>query len=173
MAKHRPLAEPGQSRAWGRVPAAVGLVAVCVLAVAGFAYVLNTAKTPERPAGGLDDLCAQFQALKNSGDPAANDLLTPVPAVPAAPVSEEEADYLDTQFIVRERFEIIEVRPQPGDPDQRILVCKGNGSSQKMSVRSAGRVETGVQRHVSNPDIIVELRHGKIHGVRVTVHQEP
>jgi len=167
-----PPGQPERPRSWLAGRRMMGLIAAGAVALAVGAY----ARRPAAPTGGppeqLERLCQQFMALKNRGDPAANDLLTAAPAVPATAVSEEEAGRLDTRFILREPYEIIDVQPDADDPAHCVLVCKGNCSSQPLSVRTGEGVERS-QRLLLNPDIVVELSDGKIDGVRVRLHQEP
>jgi hypothetical protein len=113
--------------------------------------------------------CEQFMALKNAGDPNANDLLGPAPSVPSAPVSEEEADRLDADYILHGPLHILEVRRQDnGDgPPRCLLVTEGAYTCPKVPIRGGGEPAS---RHLGNPDLLVEVRDGKIYGVRVQLH---
>ena len=61
----------------------------------------------QAPATDEERICVQFLQLKNAGDPAADKLLGPAPAVPAAPVSREEAERLQTDFFLRQDFRVV------------------------------------------------------------------
>jgi len=165
-AETAPHARLPQQRAWWIIAAA--LVVGTVTLVAG-AYTLKTRATAGRD---LERRCREFMALKNGGGPAADDLLTPAPAEPADVVSEQEAERLDAQFILHTNYEVADVRPEPDDPTRCVLVCKGNCCSRPLSVRTAGGVDH-YQRLLSNPDIVVELKDGKLDGVRAMMRQEP
>jgi hypothetical protein len=121
-------------------------------------------------------LCERFAQLHNGGELAAAALLGRVPAVPDGPVSPEEANRLQADWFLREPIEISHVGPDrtPGArPAARfVLVTKGNVSAPALQERTP----TGVvrsQRTMSNPDITVEVRDGKIYGVRPELHVGP
>jgi hypothetical protein len=126
--------------------------------------------------GSAERICKEFMELKNANDARANELLAAAPAIPTEPVSEEEADRLDAEFMLRSPFRIKEVRPvkasdDPG-PAQFILVAQGTFDAEPFRVRTPTGVEPH-QRHLFNPDIYVKVENGKIHGVRVTLHRGP
>jgi hypothetical protein len=100
-------------------------------------------------------------------------LLGASPEVPEKPVSPEEAGRLDAEFILRDHYRIAEVRPHPKGPDgahRFLFVLKGAVNSKRLQVRTAkGKIEIG-QRSMSNPEVIVEVRDGKIYGVMAQTH---
>jgi hypothetical protein len=120
-----------------------------------------------------DPVCEAFMQLKNAKDAAADDLLGPLPPVPSDPVTEEEADRLDTDYVLHSPLYIIAVRPDTaasvGKPSRCVLVVKGTFSCRPLRVRGS---ESHSQRHLVNPDLIVEVRDGKLYGVRAQVHPE-
>jgi hypothetical protein len=116
-------------------------------------------------------VCADFIRLKNAGSPDALALLGPPPAVPGGPVSEEQADRLETDYFLREDVRIV---GGGRDPHTRALVlyAKGNVSAPALKVQTAGGVETA-QRTMANPDLAVEVRDGRIYGVASSLHLGP
>lgn len=147
---------------------AVGLI-VCFVAGCN-QPVSNAAAQPLSPE---ETLCRQFVELKNAGNPEANNLLGPPPVVPATSVSPEEAQRLDTEIFLRRDYRIVEVRradPGEGSPPRLfVFVVDGNLVSEPMRV---GRDDVST-RQIYNPDLTVEVRDGKIHGVRSGIHEEP
>jgi hypothetical protein len=126
------------------------------------------------PAQLSDDevLCDRFVRLRNAGHAAADALLGRVPVVPDAPVSPEEANRLQTDFFLREPVEIRTVERAPGGPPRFVLAAKGNVAAPALSVRTSAGVERS-QRTMTNPDLVVEVRDGKIYGVRSELHMGP
>jgi hypothetical protein len=120
-------------------------------------------------------LVQEFARLKNAGDPAADLLLAPAPQVPEMPISQEEAGRLDAEFILRDRYQVAEVRPlkaaSPTPASRFVLVLKGSVASQRLQVQTPTGVDR-VQRTMHNPDVIVEVRDGAIHGVRAKLHED-
>jgi hypothetical protein len=114
-------------------------------------------------------ICVQFLQLKNAGDPAADQLLGPAPAVPAAPVSPEGAERLQTDFFLRQDFRVVGTGrdQQTGAP---VLYTKGNVSAPTLAVKTGAGVETA-QRTMSNPDLLIEVRDGRIVGAGARLHQ--
>jgi hypothetical protein len=118
-------------------------------------------------------LCLKFADAVNAGKKLPADLLGPAPSVPAEPVTPEEADRLDAEFILRNLYTITEVRPQPGGPNgapRFLFVLKGDVKSERLRVRTPeGRIEEGT-RSMTSPEVIAEVRDGKIYGVKAQVH---
>src|SRR5205823_2138386 len=98
-------------------------------------------------------------------------LLGPAPSVPAAPISQEEADRLQADFFLREDVRIVGV-----GRDRRtralVLFARGNVSAPALPVRTAGGVESA-QRTMANPDLSVEVRDGRVYGVAANLHRGP
>jgi hypothetical protein len=119
-------------------------------------------------------LCEEFSNLKNAGDQRANHLLGPPPAVPDRAVSRDEADRLDAEFILRQPLRVAEVRPLPPgkgtfEAPRFVLVAKGSVTSERFLVEGSAQPS---QRMLFNPDIIVEVRDGRLHGVRAQLHED-
>jgi hypothetical protein len=132
------------------------------VAIAFGAFVLEQQKT----ASEGERICKDFIDLKNAGDPKANDLLASTPGPPQEPVTPEEADRLDAQFFLRQNFRVLDVRPQEGkkgQPQQFVLVVKGSFASEILPGRAGQRV-------LVNPDIVVQVQNGQIHGVSARLH---
>jgi hypothetical protein len=120
--------------------------------------------TPEWSADPEEvQLVERFMALKNASDPEAEQLLAPPQVVEDKPVSEAEADRIQTECFLRQNLRILSVR---FNREKRwVLATKGNVSAPTLPVRTATGVDR-VQRTMSNPDLIVEVRDDKVHGVR-------
>jgi hypothetical protein len=171
-----PDAAPPRRTWWWLLP----LGGLAVAAGVAFFFLgrlgLSSEPEPAKPsAPPVDAAVKEFARLKNAHDPAANDLLAPEPEVPAEPVSEAEKERLDANFILRRPFEVSAIRVlADGATGVRryVLVIEGGVASQPMSWHTAaGKVEKG-QRLLNNPDVVVEVRDGKIHGVRAGLHDE-
>jgi hypothetical protein len=121
-------------------------------------------------------LCRQFMALKNAGDPRAADLLGPAPTVPAAPVSAEEADRLEAEFILRRDYQVVKVRPDTSGgshtPPRVVLVLHGAVDTERIPVATPTGPEVRF-RSLAHPDIIVEVKDNKILGVRAQLQEDP
>lgn len=105
----------------------------------------------------------RFMALKNADDPEAEQLLAPPPVIADKPVSEWEANRIQTECFLRQNIRILSVRPTW--EKRWVLATKGNVSAPMLPVRTANGVDR-IQRTMSNPDLIVEVRDGKVHGIR-------
>jgi hypothetical protein len=118
-------------------------------------------------------LCLQFIDEINAGKAPPAERLGPRPSVPDDPVTPEDAARLDAEFILRRSYRVEDVRPYPAGPNGEprfLLVLKGGVDSEKMRVRTGeGQIEEG-KRILSNPDVIVEVRDGKIYGIKAQVH---
>jgi hypothetical protein len=138
-------------------------------------YVVGCAPTPPaaptkaRVVTPEEKVCLRFAELKNRGDASANELLGAPPVVPADPVTEAEGQRLDTEVFLRRDYRITDVRPEGTDGRLFALVVEGNLMSEPMRVGSDG-VGT---RQIVNPDLIVEVRDGKLYGVLSQLHQDP
>jgi hypothetical protein len=120
----------------------------------------------------------EFAALKNRRDSRADALLAPLPEVPREPVSSTEAAQLDAQFILHNVYKVkglVKLIPPTPDlwPHPRfVLQLEGGVASEKYTVRTPeGKLEYG-QRVLSNPDVVVEMRDGKIYGLYARLHQD-
>lgn len=133
------------------------------------------------PVTDQDEIVQRFVQWHNTGDPRARELLGRTPSVPEEPITPEEADRLQTDFFLRNPGKIVDVwrrehlgggqwRPLPGN--QYLLVVEGGFASPRIPVREDGHVHRG-QRVLKNPDLIVEVRDGKLYGVRAQIHLDP
>ncbi|HWG44125.1 MAG TPA: hypothetical protein VN688_15210 [Gemmataceae bacterium] len=105
----------------------------------------------------------RFKTLKNAGDPVADELLAPLAAVPVEPISQEEADRFKVNCFLHQNIHIQSVRAVASN--RFILATEGNLSTPPLQVRSAKGADR-IQHILFNPDLIVEVRDGIIHGVR-------
>jgi hypothetical protein len=109
-------------------------------------------------------LCRRFADLRNAHDAGAEALLGPAAAVPKGPVTPEEAERIDADtFLRRDHLRIVDVRREPAG--RFLLVMRGGAAGEPLDIRSEGKVNHS-QRVMSNPALVVEVRDGKIHGVR-------
>ena len=51
-------------------------------------------------------------------------------------------------------------------PGRYTITTKGSLSSPKLNIRTEAGIDRGVQVHLSSPDLVVEVREGKIYGLR-------
>jgi hypothetical protein len=137
------------------------------------------APVPQGPAF-EEPLLGRFVKLHNAGDPDAAVLLGPQPRVPDRALSPVEAEKLQTEFFLRQKTEIKEYsrkrftsgRWRTLPEGQFVLVVKGHLAAPPMKVRTDKGVKTS-QAMLYNPDLIVEVREGTIHGVRAELHEGP
>lgn len=116
-------------------------------------------------------LCLRFQSLKNASDPGAMALLDPTPALPSGPVSPEEADHIQADLFLREAARVEGVTPDRTGMGRFVLSTKGNVAAPTLEVALPGGKIERSQRTMTNPNIHVEVRNGRIHGVRAALGQ--
>ena len=129
-----------------------------------------------------DRIIDRFMRLRNAGDPAANLLLGPESAFPDHPVSEDEAERLQADHFLRQGLRITTIRRQEpfgmsGPPslpsDQHyLLVTEGNVAAPTLTVQTARGLERS-QRTMSNPDVEVVVREGRMVALRALLHRDP
>jgi hypothetical protein len=154
--------------------------AALVLIVSGLVFAgceaSHQVATQPAPSSPELDLCRRFMELKNTGDPAANDLLGPAPVVPAAAVSPAEADQLHAEFFLRGDFQVVGVQPETADvsgPDARFaLALKGGVTSPRIPQTGAKGTEV-INRSLTDPDIIVRVDGNTIRAVSWRLHHDP
>jgi hypothetical protein len=177
-----PAEQPGQPWVlYLLLIAAVGLVAAVAFRFVSADGTSQRQDTPDHalPAvgPGVPSVLVEFSRLKNAGDPRADDLLAPAPALPAAPVLEDEAERLDAQLFLRQPFKVTQIRREgAGAGGQPRFVLVAEGSVQTRESVTLHTEDGGIRPHfraLYNPDFLVELRDGKIFGVRVKVHEDP
>jgi hypothetical protein len=109
-------------------------------------------------------LCRRFADLRNAHDAGADALLGPAVKAPADPISAEEAEGIDADTFLRlDNLHVVEVRRDVAG--RFLLVTKGAATGEPLRVRSGNEVNRR-QRVMTNPALVVEVRDGKIHGVR-------
>jgi hypothetical protein len=136
------------------------------------AMLLGCPSSPSPP----EKICREFARLKTRGEATANNLLGPAPSVPSEPVSPEEAQRLQTEFWLRGDFEITDVWSTGGQPDGQsatyTLVTKGTFPATELKVRTPDGIDV-VNRSMAHADLFVEVKDGKIYGVRADLHVDP
>lgn len=173
-------AKPWRPRLWMLVVCIAVIVgALILLQFIGYLSVVggddnhhdNSSDTQDwsrAPVAGDERVCTQFIQLKNAGDPAAVNLLGPAPAIPDGPVSRIAADRLQADIFLRQDVRIVGVGRDRATRGL-VLFTSGNVSAPTLHVRTATGVETA-QRTMSNPDLTVEVRDGRIYGVAASLH---
>jgi predicted Zn finger-like uncharacterized protein len=154
-------------------PLIVGGVVLFLLLVGGgiAVYFLAAKKgvdgTVESSAS--NDVCHEFARLKNAGDSKANDLLAPVPDLTQTVIDEQDKPAFDAAVVLREPGTIIDVLPEdPTAPFPRFaLLLKGGFDIPKVSIRDKFGVHEGSQRGLFNPEVLVEVRDGRIYPLKV------
>jgi hypothetical protein len=149
-------------------------VAFGVLLAAGAAWAV-WATRPAHDSGpaALDEdlfLCQRFARMKEDRDPAADEMLAPAPAVSEDPVTPEEADRIDAATFLRADLSVRYVRADrsANDASRFVLVTKGAGAGPVLYVRSGGKVGR-TQKVMTNPEVVVEVRDGKIYPIRARI----
>jgi hypothetical protein len=128
-----------------------------------------------RAAMPIDDrLCQQYARLKNAGDPAADDLLAAAPDANAKVVDAEDKDAFDAAWVLRAPCKVLDVRHDHSKPGTArfVLVLHGGATTPEVAVAKAGSIGRPSQRTLMNPDVLVEVREGKIVPIKVGLHRE-
>jgi hypothetical protein len=128
------------------------------------------------PATEKENVLDRFVKLRNAGDPSAEQLLPRKEGLPEQPVPEAEWLRLSLDRALREPgLKVAHVcRGEPDGegglkdvPGRWTLVTSGSFSGPPFSVREPdGRVSVNCQKHYSDSAVIVEVKGGKVHGVR-------
>jgi hypothetical protein len=109
-------------------------------------------------------LCADFIALKNAHKSEANRFLAELEPAPDGAVARAVADRLQTDYFLRQDFEVVGAR-RGRTKDSLVLITRGKATAPAVQIRDGDRIETE-QRTMFNLDLTVEVRQGKIYGVR-------
>jgi hypothetical protein len=136
---------------------------------------------PWEPATADDGVIDRFFTLRKAGDKKALELLGPAAVFDDEPVSEKTAAARQTDFCLRSDLQLRDIwRGEPdGNGGQRstarcyTIVTKGNASSPPLNIRTNRGIQMQVQEHLSSPDLVVEVRDGKVYGVRTELHMGP
>jgi hypothetical protein len=128
------------------------------------------------PATAEEKVLDRFVMLRNANDSAAEGLLPPRPVLPEQPVSEAEWLRLSLDRALREPgLKVAHVcRGEPDGegglnavPGRWSLVMQGSFSAPPFSVREPnGRVSVNCQKHYSDSVVVVQVKGGKVQGVR-------
>jgi hypothetical protein len=160
---------PKGGASWRALGAAVALSAALVV----IAFLL----WPKEKPAEAGRLVARFVALHNEKDPAAAGLLGPPVTTSGRWLGEGEAEAYQADFCLRSALKVVGV--YPGDPDgsgrQRgvaghyTLATSGSVGTAEMRTRLASGREWVGSYVLTNPDVIVEVRGGKIYGLRTAL----
>ena len=186
MAKQRPQSgtpdaapAPPQTPFW-RVVALPTLGAIALVASVWF-YTQSAMNA--RPQSDLteeeDRLVDAFRKARNEdGKSTLN--LAPEPTIDRNPVSEDEWEAMQSHYILHRVKRVIAIRAgEPGKgtkwlktPHRYTLTTKVGIATPKVAVKVGDRVEAPSSLLITNPDIVVEVRDGKIHALRAEIHRE-
>ena len=153
--------------------------------VASVWFYLHTPETPaERhpakkarpewaPTTEADRLVDAFRTARNE-DAESSLNLAPDPVFDDKPVGENEGEAMHAAYILHRVRKIVEIsagEPVKGGgwwdtPRRYTLATRGQYSAPKVAIEIAGRVQTPASLFIIDPDIVVEVRDGKIHALR-------
>jgi hypothetical protein len=167
----------GASGSWPRVAlAAVTLVATAVLA--WFLVMQMLSWSPATPMG----LLADFAARLKDDPEAARRMLGPAAVFDLEPVSEDEAERRAADFYLRAKglkvIDVLEGVPdgqgkQVPTPGKYTLVTKGLVTTPPQRLKTKTGVDDPRHGNLANPDVIVEIRDGKIVALRTELPMRP
>jgi hypothetical protein len=155
---------------------AVAVATLVAIAVVGYLLYRPgpTAVSVETASAELT-LCHRFMALRDVHDAVANELLGPAPAVPAEPVSPDEASRLHAEFFLHGDYQVASVQPQPGStggPDARfVLVLKGSVTSPRIA-QTGPRGPDVINYSLIDPEVIVRVDGQTIRAVGWRAHRD-
>jgi hypothetical protein len=163
----------------GRLLAILAGAGALVLVGLGLALALpNAGCTNTAPTAPGEDpdllLCRRFAELHNAHGAGAEELLGPAVAIPGGPVTPGEAQRIDTDVFLRsDTLKVVRVRPDTsgGGAPRFLLVTEGPAAGVPLDVRTGDKVSHG-RRGVQNPTLVVEVRDGKIYGLRTQITVE-
>jgi hypothetical protein len=151
--------------------------AIPLLAIVG--YVTWKVAFGEAAPGDQDKLIDKYVQARQS-DPENAAKMVNTGKTPVGPVTEEEASRLQAGMFLNSP-DLIIGKVLPGIPDGEgsqkkaagyfTLVTEGSVSSSTLQVKTANGI-SNEQRHMTNPDLIVQIRDGKINPVRAELHAE-
>ena len=127
-----------------------------------------------------DRLVDAFRNARNENAKATSNL-APDPVFDDKPVSEAEEDAMQAGYFLHGARQIVAIRAGEFDEKQRTwlktphrytLTTRIQGSTPKVAVKVGGRVEAPRGLFMIDPDIVVEVRDGKIHALRADLHRE-
>jgi hypothetical protein len=129
---------------------------------------------PWEPSSQNDRVVDRFVKLWRAGDTEAVKLLGGKPLVEDELVPEKAFDARSTDSFLRQKVEVIAIwRGEPDGAggqkaatDRYTIACKGVVQSPVVRVRTARGEPSSTREIVTNPELVVEVQGGKIHGVR-------
>jgi hypothetical protein len=136
---------------------------------------------PWKPLTEEERIIDRFFTLHENGDKAALEQLCPAPVFDDEPVSEKTAEARQTDFFLRSDLRFRDLwRGEPDGkggqrdvPGRFTIVTKGSASAPKLRIRTERGVDPPSQLMMSSPDLVVEVRKGKIYGLRAELHMGP
>lgn len=171
----RTLVQPNWLGRLAARPVSVALAFVLAAVVVGLAgwwlYMPPVVREPHDP----EAIVRQFSQWKNTDDVRAEELLAPR-QVPDRPATPAEAERLDADSLLRLPFRVVEVRPaRPHEmggsagASRFVLVTRGGLATEPLRIEGA---EQPSQRILVNPDLFIEVKDGKLYGVRAKIHED-
>jgi hypothetical protein len=133
------------------------------------------------PVSDADRVVDRFLTLRKAGEKSALDLLGPAPAFDDEPVDRKTAEARWTDFFLRSDLHFRDIwRGEPDGqggqrptPQRYTIVTKGNASTPKLAIQTNRGVEVPSQLMMTDPDLVVDVRDGKIQGLRAELHLGP
>ena len=131
------------------------------------------------PTTADDRLVVAFLKARNA-DVKSTLNLAPAPVFDGKPVSEAEGEAMQASYFLHRARKIVAIHvgePGKGEawlntPNHYTLTTRASGTTPKVAVKVGDRVDTPSELSMLNPDIVVEVRNGKIHALRAELHRE-
>ena len=106
--------------------------------------------------------------------------LAPEPVFDDKPVSEAEGEAMQSHYLLHRARKIVAIREgEPGKNTAWVntrhrytLTTRLQGSAPKVAVKVGDRVGTPSGLFIIDPDIVVEVREGKIHALRAELNRD-
>jgi hypothetical protein len=123
----------------------------------------------------------RYVDLHRNNDPAALELIEPSGLNTDNPVTPDEAERIEAETFLRLPLTIVAVRAgepagrgrQKSAPGRYTLVTRGGATGPPVHIREGDRIASQGRRVMVNPDIIVEVRNGRILALRPELHEGP
>lgn len=138
--------------------------------------------TPQTTSSPEEQLLDRFVEAVNARKQEAKNYLGPPPLFEEKPLSEKQADALYAEFYLHHpELRVLSIRKgepaadgsMKATPGRYTLVTKVQGSTPALRIRNdQGVVESPSRLFMLDPDLVVEVRQGKIFGLRAELHRK-